>query len=82
MGHIAGTVVHLKKGKTPIAREIERFIHLISAVAVSLGLVFFGISITMSYMDDESHKEEELDRWLKSFVFLIGIIVANVPEGE
>ena len=72
--------MQVKKGKTPIAREIGRFIHIITGVAVSLGLVFFVISITMSYKESVG-KVDHLDMWLKSIVFLIGIIVANVPEG-
>merc|ERR1711899_32682 len=52
MGRIAGLASGLEGGQTPIAKEIEHFIHIITAVAV-----FLGVS------------------------FLIGIIVANVPEG-
>merc|ERR1719175_363299 len=48
MGRIAGLASGLEGGQTPIAKEIEHFIHIITGVAVFL---------------------------------LIGIIVANVPEG-
>merc|ERR1712158_347885 len=53
MGRIAGLASGLEGGQTPIAKEIEHFIHIITAVAVFLGVSFF----------------------------IIGIIVANVPEG-
>merc|ERR1712115_235248 len=53
MGRIAGLASGLEGGQTPIAKEIEHFIHIITAVAVFLGVTFF----------------------------IIGIIVANVPEG-
>ncbi|XP_066111263.1 sodium/potassium-transporting ATPase subunit alpha-4 [Saccopteryx bilineata] len=69
MGRIATLTSGLKVGKTPIAMEIERFIHLITSVAVFLGVVFFGLSIILGYS------------WLEAVIFFIGIIVANVPEG-
>merc|ERR1719193_261382 len=53
MGRIAGLASGLEGGQTPIAKEIEHFIHIITGVAVFLGVSFF----------------------------IIGIIVANVPEG-
>uniref|UniRef100_A0A8C1RUK3 Sodium/potassium-transporting ATPase subunit alpha n=1 Tax=Cyprinus carpio TaxID=7962 RepID=A0A8C1RUK3_CYPCA len=56
-------------GKTPIAKEIEHFIHIITGVAVFLGVAFFILSIILGYS------------WLEAVIFLIGIIVANVPEG-
>ncbi|XP_036999987.2 sodium/potassium-transporting ATPase subunit alpha-4 [Artibeus jamaicensis] len=69
MGRIARLTSGLAVGKTPIAIEIEHFIHLITSVAIFLGVVFFGISIILGY------------GWLEAVIFLIGIIVANVPEG-
>merc|ERR1719288_470035 len=59
MGRIAGLASGLETGDTPIAKEIAHFIHLITGVAVFLGVTFFIIA----------------------FILLIGIIVANVPEG-
>ncbi|NXR41318.1 AT1A2 ATPase, partial [Zosterops hypoxanthus] len=56
-------------GKTPIAVEIEHFIQLITGVAVFLGISFFILSLILGYT------------WLEAVIFLIGIIVANVPEG-
>ena len=69
MGRIANLASGLGSGKTPIAIEIEHFIHIITSVAVFLGVLFFIISFIQGY------------GWLPSVVFLIGIIVANVPEG-
>merc|ERR1711962_674070 len=65
MGRIAGLASGLETGETPIAKEIAHFIHIITAVAVFLGVTFFIIGY----------------HWLDAVVFLIGIIVANVPEG-
>ncbi|XP_048881783.1 sodium/potassium-transporting ATPase subunit alpha-3b isoform X2 [Brienomyrus brachyistius] len=69
MGRIATLTSGLETGKTPIAKEIEHFIHLITGVAVFLGISFFILSIVLGYT------------WLEAVIFLIGIIVANVPEG-
>ncbi|XP_076838511.1 sodium/potassium-transporting ATPase subunit alpha-1-like isoform X2 [Brachyhypopomus gauderio] len=69
MGRIAILASSLEGGKTPIAKEIEHFIHIITVVAVCLGLGFFVLSLILGY------------GWLEAVIFLIGIIVANVPEG-
>merc|ERR1712136_395032 len=69
MGRIASLASGLEVGDTPIAREIEHFIHIITGVAVFLGVTFFIISLCLHYTP------------LEAVVFLIGIIVANVPEG-
>ena len=69
MGRIAGLASGLDAGETPLSKEITHFIHLITAVAVFLGVGFFIIAFILGYF------------WLDAVVFLIGIIVANVPEG-
>lgn len=69
MGRIANLASGLEIGETPIAREIDHFIHIVTAVAVFLGVSFFIIAFALKY------------HWLDAVIFLIGIIVANVPEG-
>ena len=69
MGRIAGLASGLGSGETPIAKEIAHFIHLITGVAVFLGVTFFVVAFILGY------------HWLDAVIFLIGIIVANVPEG-
>jgi len=69
MGTIAGLVAGLDAGQTPINKEIESFIHLISGIAICLGVIFFIIALIMNYT------------WIQAVIFFIGIIVANVPEG-
>lgn len=69
MGRIATLASGLEGGQTPIAAEIEHFIHIITGVAVFLGVSFFVLSLILEYT------------WLEAVIFLIGIIVANVPEG-
>ncbi|XP_015785095.1 sodium/potassium-transporting ATPase subunit alpha [Tetranychus urticae] len=69
MGRIANLASGLEMGQTPIAKEIEHFIHIITGVAFFLGITFFIIALALDY------------NWLDATIFLIGIIVANVPEG-
>merc|ERR1712212_462907 len=69
MGRIAGLASGLEGGQTPIAKEIAHFIHIITGVAVFLGVSFFIVAFILGY------------HWLDAVIFLIGIIVANVPEG-
>ena len=69
MGRIASLTSGLVVGKTPIAVEIEHFIRLITAVAVFLGVSFFGLSLILGY------------GWLEAVIFLISIIVAMCLRG-
>lgn len=59
----------MQLSETPIAIEISHFIHLITVVAIVLGVSFFIVGVALQY------------DLLDAVVFLIGIIVANVPEG-
>lgn len=69
MGRIAALASNVDSGDSPIAQEIEHFIHIITGVAVVLGVIFFILAFVLGY------------HWLEAVIFLIGIIVANVPEG-
>merc|ERR1712198_398740 len=69
MGRIAALASNVDSGDSPIAQEIEHFIHIITGVAVFLGVTFFILAFILGY------------HWIEAVVFLIGIIVANVPEG-
>ncbi|XP_056648179.1 sodium/potassium-transporting ATPase subunit alpha-like [Diorhabda sublineata] len=69
MGRIAGLTARLQPNKTPIARELEHFMKIISVWACFLGFIFGSAALAMNYS------------WIEASLFLIGIIVANVPEG-
>ncbi|EDV45277.2 sodium/potassium-transporting ATPase subunit alpha [Drosophila erecta] len=69
MGRIANLAAGLDDVQSPISREIQHFIQVITIFALVLGLSFFAISLTLGY------------EFIDAVVFLIGIIVANVPEG-
>jgi len=72
IGQIANLASSAESAETPLSIEIERFIRIISAVALILGVTFFIFAII---------EENDADGIVNSIVFMIGIIVANVPEG-
>lgn len=69
MGLIAKVMTVTETAQTPIAIEIEHFIHIISYIAFALGITFFIAGVFIGYT------------FIVNLVFMIGIIVANVPEG-
>ncbi|MHC4270262.1 MAG: cation-translocating P-type ATPase [Planctomycetota bacterium] len=68
-----GKIVKLTKETdsvdTPLHKELNYFIKIISIIAISLGIVFFFVSWALG------------KPLIGSLIFAIGIIVANVPEG-
>jgi magnesium-transporting ATPase (P-type) len=68
MGQIAAETAKDDNQETLMQMEIAHFIHIVSAVAGVIGIVFFGIALPTYGIVD-------------AVVFMIGIIVANVPEG-
>jgi sodium/potassium-transporting ATPase subunit alpha len=69
MGRIAGLAASTKSEDTPIHKEIHHFILIITSVALFLGASFFLIGVMLGQNP------------VTNLVFVIGIIVANVPEG-
>ena len=69
VGGIAANTLQKEAPETLMKIEIERFVHIISGIALGIGITFLIISLAMGY--------DAID----SVVFMIGIIVANVPEG-
>ena len=69
MGRIAILASGLDSGETPIAREISHFINIITIAAIFLGVSCFFTAFSLGY------------HWLDAVIFLIGVIVAKVPEG-
>ena len=69
IGTIADLASSAETEETPIKKEIDRFVKLISVVAIVLGVTFFVFGIIYGY------------DIITNLVFAIGIIVANVPEG-
>ena len=95
MGRIASLTGNIEHRVTPIAREIHHFIKVISIVAIFLGLLCFIILVfspkeeslvlyILSFFIEfpwEYNLDRVLEHILEAFVFLVGIIIANVPEG-
>ena len=69
IGQIAGLADTAEAGDTPLRQELDRFIKMITVIAMSLGVFFFVAGFFLKYTA------------IQNMVFAIGIIVANVPEG-
>ncbi|CAF0832605.1 unnamed protein product [Adineta steineri] len=69
MGRIAALASGLGNDISPLNVEINHFVHIVTLVAVSFGIVFLIILLAIG------------TGVLQALVFVIGIIVSNVPEG-
>jgi len=69
IGKIAKLTKETKTQLSPMRKELNHFIKIISTIAIILGVLFFLISIAIG------------NYFMSSLIFAIGIIVANVPEG-
>lgn len=69
IGQIANLAQTADSGETPIAHEIDRFIKIVAAIAIVMGLFFFAINFAFGYTI------------ITNVSFMIGIVVANTPEG-
>jgi sodium/potassium-transporting ATPase subunit alpha len=69
LGKIASLTKETKDVDSPLKKELNRFIRIISIIAITLGITFFAVSFMTG------------NRLMASLIFAIGIIVANVPEG-
>lgn len=68
-----GKIAHLTAGveaeMSPLQQEIRKVTRLIAAISVGIGLVFFGLGVLIGRS------------FWENFVFAVGLLVANVPEG-
>ena len=69
IGRIALLTKETPPVETPIRRELQHFIRIISTIAITLGALFFLLGLILG------------NSFIGSLIFSIGIIVANVPEG-
>ncbi|WP_319507135.1 HAD-IC family P-type ATPase [uncultured Methanolobus sp.] len=69
IGKLAALTEQTSSVDTPIRKELNDFIKVISAIAIFLGVSFFLVGFLIQ------------DTFLANLIFAIGIIVANVPEG-
>jgi sodium/potassium-transporting ATPase subunit alpha len=68
-GRIAQLTGTVTSGLSPLQKEIIKITRLVTAIAAITGLVFFAIGFTIGRT------------FWENFLFTIGIIIANVPEG-
>ena len=68
-GRIAALAVEVRRPPTPLEREITRMVRILTVVAVVMGVMFFAYGVAVGR-----------PIWV-NVVFMLGIIVANVPEG-
>lgn len=69
-GHVAHLTTIVKREPSTLEVQVARIVRLITAIAISMGVIVFLLSYLLIGMDVT-----------ESFIFAIGIIVANVPEG-
>jgi len=68
-GRIAMLSQEIRRSVSPLERETGRMVRVLTIIAVTMGLVFFAYGVAT-----------ERSLWV-NLVFMMGIIVANVPEG-
>ena len=57
------------KNETLITKEVSNFVHYFTIIGISMGMACFILAFILGYF------------WIDAILFLIGVIVANVPEG-
>eukprot|EP00300_Choanocystis_sp_HF-7_P020371 c20577_g1_i1.p1 GENE.c20577_g1_i1~~c20577_g1_i1.p1 ORF type:complete len:1182 (+),score=331.57 c20577_g1_i1:110-3655(+) len=68
-GQIAASTTGIARPPSLLAREINRLVKILAVFAVLLGIIFFILAILNGFSV------------IEAVVFMIGIVVANVPEG-
>ena len=66
IAHLTGTVT---PGLSPLQREIVKITKVVTAIAATTGLLFFAVGFAIG------------KTFWENFLFAVGIIIANVPEG-
>ncbi|GAM23942.1 hypothetical protein SAMD00019534_071170 [Acytostelium subglobosum LB1] len=69
IGKIAKLAAKTKLQPTPMQRELEQFIKIITVVAICVGVTLLVIGFATSV------------KWILVIIFTIGVVVAQVPEG-
>ncbi|KAG5449802.1 Sodium/potassium-transporting ATPase subunit alpha-3 [Clonorchis sinensis] len=69
MGRIARLTTTIENQQTPLGKELSHFIRIITIAAATIGVSCTSASLYFGYS------------WIEATLFLLGIIVAMVPEG-
>jgi len=70
IGKIAGLTQGVKEEPSPLQKEMGKITRILAVIATGLGVLFFCLGAFVMHMGRTS-----------SFIFGVGILVANVPEG-
>jgi len=68
-GNIAKSTTSTERPESCLTKEIKRLVHIMGGFAIFIGVVFLILALVSGY------------KAVDAVVFMIGIIVANVPEG-
>ncbi|GAA3795236.1 cation-translocating P-type ATPase [Amycolatopsis tucumanensis] len=66
---IAAVTAGATRPRSPLTGQLQRVVRIISVIAVSVGVLFFGVALLLDFAPSEG------------FLFAIGVTVALVPEG-
>lgn len=69
IGHIAGLTSGLQKGRTPLKKETQKFIKIITVIAVIQATFFLILTVSLGHS------------FFKCLTYFIAIIVGNIPLG-
>ena len=69
MGRIANLASATDTSSTTMSREMNYFVNIIVVASAVMGVIFLAALLALGY------------NWMIAVVFLIGIIMGNVPEG-
>jgi len=70
IGRIASLTQEVKEEKSPLQQEIEKVTKIVTFLSVAMGVIFFFLGTSIGKLSVPA-----------AFIFAIGIIIANVPEG-
>ncbi|PKM60528.1 MAG: haloacid dehalogenase [Firmicutes bacterium HGW-Firmicutes-4] len=69
-GKIADLTQNMVEVPSPLQLEMGRITRLVSAMAISMGVLFFALAVLLAHVNIT-----------ESFIFAMGMIVAFIPEG-
>ena len=69
LADIAALTAGVRRPPSPLAGELDRVVRVVAALAVGVGLAFFGFSLLLDMAPRDG------------FLFAVGVTVALVPEG-
>jgi Ca2+-transporting ATPase len=70
IGKIAQLTQSVKKELSPLQKEMQKVVNIITCISVGLGITFFFLGKMVGGLS-----------FIGAFIFTIGITVANIPEG-